>query len=87
MQAGSGAARIHLGDVRGQSDEAAVVAACLALRDAAQRLGGYLVVEQAPRALKERVSVWGASPVLEAVARAKARLDPLNILNPGRFVL
>ncbi|MFN8474204.1 MAG: FAD-binding oxidoreductase [Anaerolineae bacterium] len=86
MQAGSGAARIHLGDLRGQSDEAAVVAVCVALRESAQRLGGYLVVEQAPRAIKERVSVWGATPMLAAVARARAKLDPLNIVNPGRFV-
>ncbi|MFN8496964.1 MAG: FAD-binding oxidoreductase [Anaerolineae bacterium] len=86
MQAGSGAARIHLGDLRGQSDAAAAVAACLALREAAERLGGYLVVEQAPRRVKERVSVWGATPMLAAVARARARLDPANILNPGRFV-
>ncbi len=86
MQAGSGAARIHLGDLRGQSDETTAAGACVALREAAQRLGGYLVVEQAPRAVKERVPVWGATPMLEAVARAKARLDPLNILNPGRFI-
>ncbi|MFN8484874.1 MAG: FAD-binding oxidoreductase [Anaerolineae bacterium] len=86
MQAGAGVARIHLGDLRGQSDVAAVVAASLALRAAAERLGGYLVVEQAPRRVKEGVSVWGATPLLAAVARAKARLDPRNVLNPGRFL-
>jgi glycolate oxidase FAD binding subunit len=49
--------------------------------------GGNLVVQGAPRAIKEKLSVWGktrSDAVL--VRRLKEKLDPSGILNPGRFV-
>lgn len=57
------------------------------LRAFATTLGGWLVVERAPLALKALVDVWGppAGP-LELMQRLKQAYDPAGILNPGRFV-
>ncbi len=48
---------------------------------------GNLIVEAAPRALKEKVNVWG-QPRSDYVVmrRLKEKVDPAGILNPGRFV-
>ena len=48
---------------------------------------GNLIVEAAPRALKEKVSVWG-QPRSDTVVmrRLKEKVDPAGVLNPGRFV-
>ncbi len=48
---------------------------------------GNLIVEAAPRALKEKVSVWGR-PRSDTVVmrRLKEKIDPAGVLNPGRFV-
>ncbi len=49
--------------------------------------GGELVLEWAPLAVKEEVSVWDApSPAVRIMQRIKAQLDPKGIMNPGRFV-
>jgi glycolate oxidase FAD binding subunit len=49
--------------------------------------GGNLVVEAAPRALKEKVSVWGESRSdIVVMRRLKEKVDPAGVLNPGRFV-
>jgi glycolate oxidase FAD binding subunit len=48
---------------------------------------GYVVVEAAPTALKERLAVWGPPPPSFGVLKAlKAKFDPAGILNPGRFI-
>ena len=56
------------------------------LRNAAEG-HGYLVLEHAPAALKNKVSVWGSSRgnryIMEML---KHRFDPGGTLNPGRFV-
>ncbi|MBE3556069.1 MAG: FAD-binding oxidoreductase [Firmicutes bacterium] len=57
------------------------------LRAQTEACGGALVLEKAPAALRERVSVWGKPPASIEVMRAiKKRFDPLGLLNPGRFV-
>ncbi len=58
------------------------------LRAAVASEGGSVVVEAAPRALKERADVWGPIEpgLLDLMQRLKAEFDPRNILNPGRFV-
>jgi len=57
------------------------------LREAVAGLGGVLVVEHAPSALKPRLDVWGdVGPAFPLVRRLKAEFDPLGLLNPGRFV-
>jgi len=50
-------------------------------------VGGNLVVERAPAALKNRLKVWG-EPGSDFVVmkRIKERVDPRGIMNPGRFV-
>ncbi len=57
------------------------------LRDAATNVGGNLIVESAPTALKHRIDVWG--PVgrsFELMKAIKTKLDPIGLLNTGRFV-
>lgn len=53
----------------------------------AVRREGNLVVEDAPRSLKEKVSVWG-QPGSDTVVmrRLKQKIDPAGVLTPGRFV-
>ncbi len=56
------------------------------LRRAAEKTGGHLIVQRAPRELRARVSAWGAPRPDSAVMRKlKMEFDPLNILNPGKF--
>jgi len=57
------------------------------LRHAAASLGGTLVVEAAPPALKERLDVWGEPGADFTLMRSlKEQFDPQNVLNPGRFL-
>jgi glycolate oxidase FAD binding subunit len=57
------------------------------LRQAAASLGGTLVVEVAPPALKERLDIWGEpGPDFPIMRRLKEQFDPQGILNPGRFL-
>lgn len=54
---------------------------------AARDLGGSLVVEQAPPALKEHIDVWGSPRGdFELIRGIKAQFDPRGTLSPGRFV-
>ncbi len=56
-------------------------------RDAANAAGGHAVLEGAPLAVKELVSVWDQpGAAFRIMQRIKAQLDPKGILNPGRFV-
>jgi glycolate oxidase FAD binding subunit len=59
------------------------------LREAAGGLGdnAALVVLRCPTALKQAVDVWGPiGPSLGLMRAIKAKLDPRNTLNPGRYV-
>lgn len=49
---------------------------------------GNLIVEAAPRAVKEVIDVWGtlSKTVAEVMRGLKAQFDPTYTLNPGRFV-
>lgn len=56
-------------------------------RWALARLDAHLVIEHAPRAVKEKISVWGEPGPEHFIAqRLKEKFDPQWILNPGRFV-
>jgi glycolate oxidase FAD binding subunit len=48
---------------------------------------GNLVVESCPNELKKKISVWG-QPRTDYVVmrRLKEKVDPVGVLNPGRFV-
>jgi glycolate oxidase FAD binding subunit len=63
---------------------AVVLARC---RDAARARGGHLVVDWAPLGVREVCPVWDPpGPATGIMRELKARLDPGNLLNPGRFV-
>jgi len=48
---------------------------------------GNLVVESAPVLIKEKVNVWGQTRNdCRVVRRLKEEIDPMGVLNPGRFV-
>jgi len=50
--------------------------------------GGSVVVERAPREVKERLDVWGPvePATLALMKRLKSEFDPVGTLNPGRYV-
>ncbi len=56
------------------------------LRQAALAHQGSLVVTDAPPQLAQQIDVWGPVPALDVMRNLKARFDPNNTLNPGRFV-
>jgi glycolate oxidase FAD binding subunit len=57
------------------------------LRRTIARLGGSLVVEACPLALKERIDVWGEPAAdFPLMQRIKEQFDPQGILSPGRFL-
>ncbi len=67
--------------------EAPGAAALLEARKAIEELGGRLVVERCPLALKSEVDVWGdPGPALATMRRLKKEFDPARIFNPGRYV-
>jgi len=58
-----------------------------ALRQAVAGLGGSLVVEACPLALKEKIDVWGEpSADFPLMRRIKEQFDPQGILSSGRFL-
>jgi glycolate dehydrogenase FAD-binding subunit len=64
-------------------------AALLAARDDVRALGGNasFVIERCPTTLKASIDVWGdLGPGLALMRAIKAKLDPRNTLNPGRYV-
>lgn len=57
------------------------------LREQAEASGGFLIVESAPLPLKERLPVFGAPRGDFFLHRAvKEKLDPHQVLSPGRFI-
>ena len=55
-------------------------------RRASHRLGGSLIVEQAPLDVKDGLDVWDyTGESLEVMRRLKAQYDPNGTLNPNRF--
>ena len=85
-EAGSGALWVSLGGA--EAGGAWLARAVGTLREALSAEGGSLVVERAPRAVKDQLDVWGPIPVdsLAIMRRIKQEFDPSGILNPGRFV-
>ena len=52
-----------------------------------RELGGWIVFEGIPAALRDRLDPWGFSgPALSFMAEVKRVLDPRGIFSPGRFV-
>jgi glycolate oxidase subunit GlcD len=56
------------------------------LRSECQRLGGSLILENAPLQVKAALNAWGdLGKSAGVMQRIKQQLDPENILSPGRF--
>lgn len=85
--AGSGIVRLALTAGAEGRGVPATVKTLARLRAEARTLGGHFLVEWAPLAVKEEISVWDPpGPAVRLMERIKAQLDPKGILNPGRFV-
>ena len=58
------------------------------LRATVAEVGGGVIIERGPRALRERIDPWGpvAPPALAVMRAIKTEFDPRAVLNPGRFV-
>jgi glycolate oxidase FAD binding subunit len=85
--AGAGVLTAALFSPGEQPDPSAIVAVLQDWRGMAGAGGGYAVLEWAPLTVKALVPVWEAPGAAGRIMqRLKAQLDPLNILNPGRFV-
>ncbi|MFQ5898125.1 MAG: FAD-binding oxidoreductase [Candidatus Methylomirabilia bacterium] len=85
-EAGDGVLHVRLsGRLSPEEWERSVI---LPLRATVAPEDGSVVVEAAPRALKERLDVWGPidPAALAIMKRLKAEFDSRGILNPGRFV-
>jgi len=79
-------AALPMGDDLGVKS-AAVVGLIERLTVLSVKNGGNLIVERAPKMIKEKVNVWGQTRSdVVVVRRLKAKLDPSGILNPGRYV-
>ena len=85
---GSGVVYIVISEDSDNTDELQSIAkAIVELREHAISVGGSLMVESAPLALKRQVDVWGPVGNSTGLMKAiKARLDPVGLMNPGRFV-
>ncbi|HYJ86115.1 MAG TPA: FAD-linked oxidase C-terminal domain-containing protein, partial [Pyrinomonadaceae bacterium] len=86
--AGVGDGRIRMfeqlpAEANGESDGAKRIQQ---LRKTTDRLGGSLVLEDAPTSLKSQLDAWGGwSNSAALMSRIKRQLDPCNLLSPGRF--
>lgn len=68
-------------------DTSRVVSALQGLREQVRSLGGRMIVERAPRPVKELLDPWDVSAETLPLHRSlKTQFDPKGILNPGRFV-
>ena len=81
---------VHLLQWGELADPAAAIGDIVAIREQSQALGGTVVVEHCPLAVKAGIDVWGDSAALEQelaiMRRIKDNFDPAGILNPGRFM-
>ncbi|HYE66947.1 MAG TPA: FAD-binding protein, partial [Pyrinomonadaceae bacterium] len=84
--AGAGDGRVRV--VSSVSTETGLCVAELEhLRASARAAGGALIIESAPREVKETLDAWGdVGPSASLMRRVKRQLDPEDMFCPGRFV-
>lgn len=59
----------------------------LQIRQLCQNQGGFLTILSAPKAVKEKIDVWGyQGNALGIMRKIKSQFDARGILNPSRFV-
>jgi len=82
--AGLGALRVLVT----HADAMALRAPLERLRATVAEVGGGVIIERGPRALRERIDPWGPvpPPALAVMRAIKTEFDPRAVLNPGRFV-
>jgi glycolate oxidase FAD binding subunit len=85
VRGSAGAGVLHAGIAEG-APAAAVARVVESLRAECGRLGGALVVLDAPAEVKAAVDVWGPVPAIDLMRRVKQQFDPERRLAPGRFV-
>jgi glycolate oxidase FAD binding subunit len=56
------------------------------LRTYLRRFAGVLVVERAPKLLRQQLDVWGDPQAKDLMQVIKQALDPNGIFSPGRFI-
>ena len=85
-QAGIGDGRLRVASVP-TKDTQATVDALERLRKCAFKVGGTLVVESAPLAVKKSLDVWGdVGAATSVMQRVKQQLDPEDTFCRGRFI-
>ncbi len=85
---GNVAMRVHASSGIGQLQLDTDAQTILAMRSHCQRNHGFLTVLDAPKALKQKVDIWGYSGnALKTMQVIKNQFDPQNILNPNRFLV
>jgi glycolate oxidase FAD binding subunit len=74
--------------VAAEVDAPTLVNALERLRAALADVDGGVIVERAPRALREHLDPWGPvpAPALAVMRALKTEFDARGVLNPGRFV-
>lgn len=86
-EAGTGILRYHFSEASGADTAARFAEVVTPLREFALQAKGSLVVLRARAEVKARVDVWGLpGKDFGLMRRLKREFDPVNILNPGRFV-
>ena len=72
---------------RPDEDPEKLAAVGKAFREAAEKHEGSMVMECAPASLKRKLDPWGRpSDDFPLMKRIKENVDPLGVLNPGRFL-
>ncbi|MGI8933901.1 MAG: FAD-binding oxidoreductase [Phormidesmis sp.] len=85
LQVSSGLGWVQLESVNETTDE--LVNGLEKLRSHCQINGGFLTLLQAPKALKQKIEIWGYSGNASGVMSAlKQKFDPHRLLSSGRFV-
>ena len=74
----------------GVNNPEAALQAIVEITAQVEKLGGTVTAERVPLEIKQKLSdVWGAALTegeLRLMRSVKQKLDPQNLLNPGRFV-
>jgi len=83
--AGAGAVIVGL-TCADMADPSRVAPVVQTLRAKVGELGGTVVLQTAPAAVKEAVDVWGPVPAMGLMHAIKRQFDPAARLAPGRFV-
>ena len=86
VSAGSGLAHGYI-FCRADEDPEKLAAVGSSFRAAAEKHEGSMIMESAPAPLKQKLDPWG-SPRQDflLMKRIKANVDPMGVLNPGRFL-